>query len=327
MHAESWKPILEQALERGDATMLARVPKTDLHCHALLSAPFETYAAILGRPLPPPPRVFGNFRAFANYITANLLPAMPEPGAVRTLVGAALDRLVAEGVVYAEMSFDLLVPEFIGLSAEEFAAIVSAECERVAGRLHLAPEIGIARGLPADEVEPRLRRWIATGVWRSIDLYDDETVGTLSDVAPLYRYAAEHGLKLKAHAGELCGAQAVRDSVELLDLHAVQHGVRAADDPHVVAFLAERGTLLHLCPTSNYSLGLCESLETHPARYLFDQGVKITVNSDDYTLFGAGASDELLTLSRMGFSADEIEQVIQNGLAEIPGTTRTTTDV
>src|SRR5262249_6255221 len=159
------------------------------------------------------------------------------------------------------------------------------------------------------------------------DLYDDETVGVLSDFAPLYRYAAEHGLKLKAHAGELCGAQAVRDSVELLDLHAVQHGIRAADDPHVAAFLAERGTLLHLCPTSNYSLGVCESLETHPARYLFDRGVKITVNSDDYTLFGAGASDELLTLSRMGFSADEIEQVIQNGLAEIPQTTTTTTDV
>ena len=111
----------------------------------------------------------------------------------------------------------------------------------------------------------------------------------------------------------------MRDSVEVLGLHAVQHGVRAAEDPAVTAFLAERGTVLHICPTSNRALGICASLEQHPARHLFAQGVKLTVNSDDFTLFGAGVSDELLNLARMGFAAEEIEQIIETGLREIPG--------
>jgi adenosine deaminase len=319
VETDSWTDLLRQGLQRGDAALLGGVPKTDLHCHALLSAPHETYTRLLGHSLPPPPQVFGSFQAFSAYIATNLLPALTGASAVRTLIRAAFERMAAEGVVYAEMSFDLLVPDFIGMRIEEFAALIDEERQCVAERVTVAPEIGIARGLPIDEVAPRLRAWIATGIWRSIDLYDDENLGTLDDFAPLYRDAADNGLKLKAHAGELCGAAVVRDSVERLDLHAVQHGVRAADDPEVADFLAERGTILHLCPTSNYSLGVCAKLETHPARQLFDHGVKITVNSDDFTLFGASVSDELLNLVKMGFSADDIEQVVRNGLAEIPG--------
>lgn len=309
---------MRAALQARDAAALRRIPKTDLHCHGLLSAPLATYAAILGRPLPAPPKTFGTFQAFIDYITTNLLPALPEPGAVRTLIRAAFDRMIDDGVVYTEMSLDLMLPEFIGLRAEEFAELVAEESARVADRLTVAPEIGIARPLPPEEIAPRLKSWLSTGVWRSIDLYDDENKGVLRDFAPLYRLAAEHGLKLKAHAGELCGADVVRRSVEELNLHAVQHGVRAAEDPQVAAFLADRGTVLHICPTSNYALGVCNAFETHPARRLFEHGVKLTVNSDDFTLFGASVSDELLNLGSMGFSAGEIEHIVANGLAEIP---------
>ena len=62
----------------------------------------------------------------------------------------------------------------------------------------------------------------------------------------------------------------MRESVEVLGLDAVHHGVRAVEDPATTAWLAERGTVLHVCPTSNYSLGVCASVERHPARALFD---------------------------------------------------------
>src|SRR5262245_648009 len=226
MDLGDWRPALRAALAAQDVDALRRVPKTDLHCHGLLSAPRETYAAILGHPVPPPPRRFAGFPAFIDYITANLLPALPEPGAVRRLIRAALDRMVTDGVVYAEMSLDLLLPEFIGLSPEEFAELVAEEGARVADQLIVAPEIGIARPLQPDEIAPRLKRWLATGVWRSVDLYDDEHHGVIRDFVPFYRMAEDNGLKLKAHAGELCGADVVRESVEQLNLHAVQHGVR-----------------------------------------------------------------------------------------------------
>ncbi len=318
MGNDDWRATLRQALAARDVEALRRVPKTDLHCHGLLSAPIETYAQLLGRPLPPAPRVFGSFATFIEYIQTHLLPALSGRSNVQALIRAALERLRDDGVIYAEMSFDLLVPPFIGISVEAFAGILSEEMARLADRVTIAPEIGISRKLPAEEVAPLLKEWVATGVFRSLDLYDDESAGDLDDFVPLYRFAADHGLKLKAHAGELCGAERVRESVEKLDLHAVQHGVRAIESPEVTALLAERGTVLHICPTSNCSLGVCDALENHPARRLFEQGVKLTVNTDDFTLFGTSASEEILNLTRMGFSDAQIEQIVENGLGEIP---------
>ena len=314
----NWKPNLEHALATGDAAAMARVPKTDLHCHGLLSAPLEVYASVLGRTLTPVPRVFGSFAAFSDYIVTHLLPALTNPASVRTIIHAALDRMRADGVVYAEISFDLLIPEFLGLRVADFAALLAEECGRVAPELVVRPEIGISRVLPPDEAAARLKQWLATSVCHSIDLYDDETAGVVRDFVPLYRLAKDHGLKLKAHAGELCGAAVVRESVEALELDAIQHGVRAVEDPALVAWLAERGTALNVCPTSNYSLGVCGTYESHPARQLFDQGVRLTVNTDDFALFGASVSDELFNLAKMGFSADEIAQIVHNGLSERP---------
>lgn len=313
-----WQRDLRRGLEADDRAALARVPKTDLHCHGLLSAPFSAYQALASHPLPPPPATLGSFRAFADYISTNFLPLFNSPENVRSLIRAALDRMVADGVVYAEMSFDLLLPEFTGIRIEEFGELLAEERDRVAGRLDLAPELGIARGLPPEHIERRFKTWLSTGVCKGIDLYDDETLGVLSDIAPLYRLAKDQGLKLKAHAGELLGADVVRQSVELLDLDAVQHGVRAAEDPRVADFLAERGTVLHVCPTSNRSLGVAAKLEQHPARQLCEQGVKLTVNTDDYAVFAADVSDELLNLKRMGLDPDQIVAIVETGLAQRP---------
>jgi len=318
MQLDSWKATMRQALAAGDQATVGCLPKTDLHCHALLSAPLSAYEQLAGHRLPPPPQMFGDFKNFLDYISTNLLPVLATPHGVGSIIRAALERMRNDGVVYTEMSFDLLIPEFVGLSHAEFADLIAAECARVADRLHVAPEIGVARGLPIDQVTPRVQAWLASGVFRGIDLYDDENLGIVSDFQPLYRLAAEHGLRLKAHAGELCGPERVRESVEILNVHAVQHGVRAVDDPAVVDLLVKRGTVLHMCPTSNRALGICPSFAEHPARRLFDSGVKITVNTDDFTLFGASATDEIFNLQAMGFSADEIVQIVENGLTEIP---------
>lgn len=314
---EDWRDTLEQALATGDVAALRRVPKTDLHCHGLLSAPIESYARFSAQPLPPVPERFGSFDEFGLYIGTNLFPVLAGGRHVlAAVIHDAFERFAADGVVYAEPSFDLLVPEFLQMSAAEFAELLAEEAARVADRVAIAPEIGVDRSLPADLLMPRLKDFLATGAFRSIDLYAHEEMGAIDDFVPLYRLAEECGLKLKAHAGELCGPERVRESLTKLNLHAVQHGVRAAEDAALVEHLAERGTLLHICPTSNVALGVCTSLESHSARRLFDSGVRLTVNSDDYALFGAGVSEELLSLGRMGFGGAEIAVIVDNGLAE-----------
>src|SRR6266849_3195802 len=98
----SWRTDLRRALARGDAAALTRIPKTDLHCHGLLSAPLDTYVAVLGHPLPAVPEVFGSFAAFSEYIVTHLFPALDSVEGVRTLIRAAFQRMIADGVIYAE---------------------------------------------------------------------------------------------------------------------------------------------------------------------------------------------------------------------------------
>ena len=287
--------------------------KTDLHCHGFLSVPLKIYEQVAGRVLPPLPKVFESFEIFNQYIFQNLVPLISNKKNLRTLIAGAFQRLVEDGVVYSEMSFDIMVADLLGLSASEFAEILVEEKSRVS-EVTIAPEIGMNRKLPPDEAFQKVKEWIETGIFQSIDLYDDESYGHIEDFVPVYQLAKEKGLKLKAHVGEFGSADSVRKTVEVLDLDAVQHGIRAVDDPRVMEFLAKRGTVLNICPTSNVALGACFSYETHPAKRLFDASVKITVNSDDLTLFGVTVSQELENLKKMGFSEHEIKSVVENGL-------------
>jgi adenosine deaminase len=313
-----WREALRRALAADDIAALRRVPKADVHSHGLLSAPRSAYEGIVGRALPEPPVRFADFAEFGGYIMNHLFPAISNPAALRSVVRAALERAADDGVVYTEINFDLFLPDFVGgLTMEAFGELIAEERRRIADRLTVKPEIGINRTMPVDEILPRLRRALASGVWRSIDLYDDERIGgSLDEFVPVYRLASEHGLKLKAHAGELTGAEWLPASIEKLGLDAVQHGIRAVEDESLVDLLAERGTVLNICPTSNFSLRIVESFEEHPAHRLHRKGVKITVNTDDHTLFGVSASEEILNLKRMGFEREEIVAVVENGLNE-----------
>src|SRR5258705_7940652 len=97
----AWFPQLERALAAGDRDALVAIPKTDLHCHGLLSAPLATFEAVRARALPPPPKLFGDFDDFTVYIIEHLFPALSDPSAVRAIIRGSFERLAADGVVYA----------------------------------------------------------------------------------------------------------------------------------------------------------------------------------------------------------------------------------
>jgi adenosine deaminase len=101
----------------------------------------------------------------------------------------------------------------------------------------------------------------------------------------------------------------------MLDLDAVQHGISAVGSKDVMKWLAQKGTMLNICPTSNVRLRNAESLKAHPIRILFDNGVKCSVNSDDITVFNSTVTDEFFALYNAGtMSAEELDELRINGL-------------
>lgn len=160
---------------------------------------------------------------------------------------------------------------------------------------------------------------IATGVFRSVDMYAYEDGCDADDVRWIYEKARAHGLKLKAHVGEFGGADEVKRTVEVLNLDEVQHGIAAAESTAVMNWLADQRIRLNVCPTSNVMLGAVADLESHPIRALYDHGVDVTINTDDLMIFGQSVSDEYLNLYRAGvFTPEELEEIRLRSLRRQP---------
>jgi len=293
---------------------LKKVRKTDLHAHAFLSAGLEVYRE-LSPVMPEPPGRFNGFAEFGCWLNKYCVPVTLK--SYEKVVPAVFSRLVADGIVYAEVSFDYHDALSMGLSIEEWSSLIQSLYTPFSGRLKLCPEFGVSR-----EEEPAvslryLEAAVKTGVFHAIDLYGDELSRPVSEFKRIYQIATEAKMKRKAHLGEFGTAADVKEGVEILGLNAVQHGIAAADSPEVMTFLRERGTTLNICPSSNLALSRCGALAEHPVRRLFDNGVRVTLNSDDYALFGAGVSDEIFSLynSRI-FNAEELWQIVRFGLSE-----------
>src|SRR3546814_16464499 len=88
-------------------------------------------------------------------------------------------------------------------------------------------------------------------------------MGRILDYARAFDIARDAGLGLTVHAGEVCGPESVRDALDLVRPTRIGHGVRAIEDPDLVARLADLGTVLEVCPGSNVALGVYPDFESH----------------------------------------------------------------
>jgi aminodeoxyfutalosine deaminase len=128
----------------------------------------------------------------------------------------------------------------------------------------------------------------------------------------VYAYAAESGLRLTAHAGEYAGAESVWGALNLR-AERIGHGLTAAQDPELVEELATRQIPVEICLTSNLRTGCCPALAEHPARNYFDQGVMITLNTDDPAMFGTSLAREYqLAQQTFAFTDEHLRELARN---------------
>jgi adenosine deaminase/aminodeoxyfutalosine deaminase len=128
----------------------------------------------------------------------------------------------------------------------------------------------------------------------------------------VYAYAADHGLRLTAHAGENAPAESIWGALNL-HVERIGHGLTAAQDADLIEELAYRQIPLELCLTSNLRTGACKAIAEHPAKSYFDQGVMITLNTDDPALFGTSLSREYqLAQDAFGFTDEHLRELARN---------------
>lgn len=127
----------------------------------------------------------------------------------------------------------------------------------------------------------------------AVGLGGAEFDGDIAAFAPYFLRAREAGLHVVPHAGEFAGPANVRAALDALGAERIAHGVRAAEDPELVRRLAAAQVCLDLCPSSNVRLGVYPSYDSHPIAKLREEGVPVSVSTDDPGIFGHDLNDEL----------------------------------
>ncbi|HSD85424.1 MAG TPA: adenosine deaminase [Anaerolineae bacterium] len=130
----------------------------------------------------------------------------------------------------------------------------------------------------------------------------------------IYAEARRQGLHVVAHAGETEGPPSIWGAILSLQVERIGHGVRALEDPQLVEHLHQTQIPLEVSPYSNYRLKVVPIDQPHPIRALLDQGVYVTVNTDDPAMFSTDLTSEYVLLARQGFSWDELWQLNLNAL-------------
>ena len=302
-----------RGLVTHEGGLIRSAPKSDYHNHACLAYHLDTLRSFVNDPIPDPPGTFGEFDLFIDYLVDHLHPHLYTKEGFEFSIDAAMQYADYDGVSILEMSVDA---QMMGVyeSVEQLTKALDLVRARHPA-VDFRPEIGINRLWESDLIDKWVRPLIESGYFNSIDLYGDEQFGEPEKFKDIYKVARAYHLILKAHAGEYRDAEFVRHSIETLELDEVQHGIAVAGSPEIMRWVADRKTVLHVCPTSNVKLMRVPSMDVHPLKKLFDNGVLVTINSDDIMVFDASVSEEYQNLFDAGlFSAEELDSIRLFGL-------------
>jgi len=140
----------------------------------------------------------------------------------------------------------------------------------------------------------------------------DERQGAPEFFRDVYAYAAGQGLHLTAHAGETVGPESIWGALNL-KAERIGHGLTAAQDAELIEELAERQVPIEICVTSNLRTACCANAADHPVKQYFDQGLMITLNTDDPAMFATTLNGEFqLAQDTYGFTNEQLRELARN---------------
>lgn len=240
------------------------------------------------------------------------------PASLRRVTAELVESLVDDGITYAEIRWAPRLHMERGMSVPEVIEAVGSGVAEAASRLGpRTPFIGlIVTGMrshpPAANVELAKAAAAFGPPVVGFDLAGLEAEYPAPPHAAAFLTAAAGGLALTAHAGEVPGAERIRE-VLAFGVRRIAHGVTAADDPDVMALVRERDVTLDLCPTSNVQAGIVAELAAHPLAALHRAGVSVTISTDDRTVSNTSLTEEMArSAAAVGLTADELAAMAVN---------------
>ena len=129
----------------------------------------------------------------------------------------------------------------------------------------------------------------------------------------LFEQAIKEGFLTVAHAGEEGPPQYISDSLDILKVKRIDHGVQCLNDEKLVNRLSSEKIPLTVCPLSNVKLCVFDKLENHNLKKMLDKGLRVMVNSDDPAYFGGYLNKNLIETSKaLNLDIQNVKILIEN---------------
>lgn len=256
-------------------------------------------------------------------------------------VRLVVNDLRLQGVIYAEIRFAPQLHTEQGMTQEEaiLAVLEGLKQENMAGTQDGVKQVddGATQGdlqnsttkvnlilcamrgdgnEAANEETLRLARkyLVEDGGVVAMDLAGAEALFPTSKYRELFSRAKELGIPFTIHAGEADGAESVKLALEF-GANRIGHGVRSQEDPEVLQLLKENQIPLEMCPTSNRQTHAVEDMAQYPFMDYLQQGLKVTLNTDDPGIEGTTLDEEYRYMEqKFGLDADGERMLLQNAV-------------
>jgi len=248
------------------------------------------------------------FTDFADFIEAWMLTtsALRTAADFRQVVVDYAAEAASHGAVYVEGIFSAAEPVARGADWDEvFAGYCdgAAEARELHGvHVRLTPDVTRDMGPGVAEQTASYAVTYASRGIAGLGLGGSEAEYAPESYARAFAIARAGGLGSVPHAGEVAGPGSVRGALDVLHADRLRHGIRAIEDPGIVRELADRGTVLDVCPISNVRTKAVASLGDHPLPALVAAGVACSVSTDDPAMFGTDLSADYAAAIELGVS-------------------------
>ncbi len=306
------------------------LPKVELHVHLVGSASVPTVLELArrhpGSGVPTTEEELRRFYTFTDfphfarvYRAVNSLVREPED--VATLVLGLARDLAPQGARYVELQVTPYAHHLVGMPMRE----VTEALDLAAGRslAEHGVELAYIFDIPGElgeeaakvTLEHALREPPAALVGFGIGGIEQERVKYRDAYRAVFSAARAAGLHSVPHGGEMTGPETIWEVIEGYGAERIGHGINCLSDPRLVAHLRETRLPLDVCPTSNVCTGQVGRIEDHPLPRLLEEGLYVTLNSDDPPMFATTLAEEYRVAARVfGFGERELADFARNGV-------------
>jgi len=311
-----------------NTSLLQRLPKVELHCHLDGSLRIPTILDLAKKDKVTLPTsnsdklskllVIGKTRgSLEDYIKRFdiTLSVMQTPAALRRTAYELIEDVAKENVRYIEIRYSPILHTEKGMSLGESVEAVREGLQR--GRKDFGVESGIivcgirnisaAASLKLADLTVRYKNKGVVG----FDLAGAEENFPAKDHQEAFYMILNNNINATIHAGEAFGPSSIHQAIHHCGAHRIGHGTRLKENKDLMNYVNDHRITLEVCLTSNWQTRSIRSLKYHPLKYYYDQGIRVTLNTDNRLMSGTTLTKEFLLAHKLfGFKLHDFREMI-----------------